>query len=339
MRIFQNISLKPYNTFGIEANASQFVELQTLEEVQVLCQTFNLTDRKLLILGGGSNILLTKDFDGMAIKINLKGIEIVKENDEEVWVQAMAGESWHSFVTYCVEKNWGGVENLSLIPGCVGAAPMQNIGAYGTEIKAVFSSLKAVEIATGEMVEFNNEACEFGYRESVFKNKYKGKYIIVSVIFKLNKKPILNVSYGAIQDVLNEKGITSPTIQDISNAVIAIRQSKLPNPAELGNAGSFFKNPEIPAEQYQRLKNEFPEIPGYPAPNNQVKVPAGWLIEQCQWKGKIVGNTGAHKNQALVLVNYGNATGNEILNLAKQIQDSVYNQFKINISPEVNLID
>jgi UDP-N-acetylmuramate dehydrogenase len=339
MRIFQNISLKPYNTFGIEANASQFVELQTLEEVQVLCQTFNLTDRKLLILGGGSNILLTKDFDGMALKINLKGIEIVKENDEEVWVQAMAGESWHSFVTHCVEKNWGGVENLSLIPGCVGAAPMQNIGAYGTEIKAVFSSLKAVEIATGEMVEFNNEACEFGYRESVFKNKYKGKYIIVSVIFKLNKKPILNVSYGAIQDVLNEKGITSPTIQDISNAVIAIRQSKLPNPAELGNAGSFFKNPEIPAEQYQRLKNEFPEIPGYPAPNNQVKVPAGWLIEQCQWKGKIVGNTGAHKNQALVLVNYGNATGNEILNLAKQIQDSVYNQFKINISPEVNLID
>jgi len=339
MRIFQNISLKPYNTFGIEANASQFVELQTLEEVQVLCQTFNLTDRKLLILGGGSNILLTKDFDGMALKINLKGIEIVKENDEEVWVQAMAGESWHSFVTHCVEKNWGGVENLSLIPGCVGAAPMQNIGAYGTEIKAVFSSLKAVEIATGEMVEFNNEACEFGYRESVFKNKYKGKYIIVSVIFKLNKKPILNVSYGAIQDVLNEKGITSPTIQDISNAVIAIRQSKLPNPAELGNAGSFFKNPEIPAEQYQRLKNEFTEIPGYPAPNNQVKVPAGWLIEQCQWKGKIVGNTGAHKNQALVLVNYGNATGNEILNLAKQIQDSVYNQFKINISPEVNLID
>ena len=185
MRIFQNISLKPYNTFGIEANASQFVELQTLEEVQVLCQTFNLTDRKLLILGGGSNILLTKDFDGMAIKINLKGIEIVKEDEQEIWVKAMAGESWHSFVTYCVEKNWGGVENLSLIPGCVGAAPMQNIGAYGTEIKAVFSSLKAVEIATGELVEFNNEACEFGYRESVFKNKYKGKYIIVSVVFKL----------------------------------------------------------------------------------------------------------------------------------------------------------
>jgi len=339
MRIFQNISLKPYNTFGIDASASQFVELQTLEEVQVLCQTFNLTDRKLLILGGGSNILLTKDFDGMAIKINLKGIEIVKEDEQEIWVKAMAGESWHSFVTYCVEKNWGGVENLSLIPGCVGAAPMQNIGAYGTEIKAVFSHLKAVEIATGEIVEFNNEACEFGYRESVFKNKYKGKYIIVSVVFKLNKKPVLNVSYGAIQDVLNEKGITSPTIKDISNAVIAIRQSKLPNPAELGNAGSFFKNPEIPAEQYQLLKNEFPEIPGYPAPNNQVKVPAGWLIEQCQWKGKIVGNTGAHKNQALVLVNYGNATGNEILDLAKQIQASVYNLFKINISPEVNLID
>jgi UDP-N-acetylmuramate dehydrogenase len=339
MRIFRNISLKPYNTFGIEANASQFVELKTLEEVQVLCTTFNLSDRKLLILGGGSNILLTKDFDGMAIKISLKGIEIIKETENEVWVQAMAGETWHSFVTHCVDNNWAGIENLSLIPGCVGAAPMQNIGAYGTEIKAVFSHLKAVEIATGELVEFSNEACEFGYRESVFKNKLKGKYISVSVVFKLNKKPVLNYSYGAIQEVLKEKGITSPTIQDISNAVIAIRQSKLPNPAELGNAGSFFKNPEIPAEQYQQLKAEFPEIPGYPAPNNQVKVPAGWLIEQCQWKGKIVGNTGAHKNQALVLVNYGNATGNEILNLAKQIQDTVYNQFKINISPEVNIID
>lgn len=339
MRIYQNISLKPYNTFGITATASQFVELNTLEEVQVLCKTFNLTDRKLLVLGGGSNILLTKDFEGMAIKINLKGIKVVHTDETSVLVEAMAGEVWHEFVEFCVQNNWGGIENLSLIPGCVGAAPMQNIGAYGAEIKAVFDSLTAVEIASGELVNFSNEQCEFGYRESVFKNKFKGKYIIVSVTFKLSKNPVLNYSYGAIQEVLHQKGITQPTIQDVSNAVIEIRKSKLPDPKELGNAGSFFKNPEIPLHLYNQIKAEYPTIPGYPTSQNQVKVPAGWLIEQCQWKGKKVGNTGAHQHQALVLVNYGEANGNEVLSLAKEIQQSVLDKFHVHINPEVNIID
>jgi UDP-N-acetylmuramate dehydrogenase len=339
MRIFQNISLKPYNTFGIEAKASQFVELNTLEEVQVLCKTFNLSERKLLILGGGSNILLTKDFDGMAIKINLKGIQVLQSDEDTVLIEAMAGEVWHDFVMYCVQNNLGGVENLSLIPGCVGAAPMQNIGAYGAEIKQVFDSLTAVEIASGELVTFTNEQCEFGYRESVFKNKHKGKYIIVSVTFKLNKKPALNHSYGAIQEVLQKAGIAKPGIQDISNAVIEIRKSKLPDPAILGNAGSFFKNPEITIDAFNHLKNQYPDMPGYITTENTMKVPAGWLIEQCNWKGKMIGNTGAHKNQALVLVNYGAADGNEVLNLAKQIQESVRQKFNIQIQAEVNIIE
>ncbi len=339
MRIYQNISLKPYNTFGIAANASQFVELNTLEEVQVLCKTFNLTDRKLLILGGGSNILLTKDFDGMAIKINLKGMKVLQSDEQSIYIEAMAGEVWHDFVEFCVQNNWGGVENLSLIPGCVGAAPMQNIGAYGAEIKSVFHSLTAVEIASGELLTFTNDQCEFGYRESVFKNKYKGKYIIVSVTFKLNKQPSLNYSYGAIQEVLQKAGITDPSIQDVSKAVIEIRKSKLPDPSVLGNAGSFFKNPEIALESYNQIKIKYPDMPGYPTSQNQIKVPAGWLIEQCEWKGKIVGNTGAHKNQALVLVNYGTANGNEVLNLAKQIQDSVFQKFNIHIQAEVNIIE
>lgn len=339
MRIYQNISLKPYNTFGIAANASQFVELNTLEEVQVLCKTFNLTDRKLLILGGGSNILLTKDFDGMAIKINLKGMKVLQSEEQAIYIEAMAGEVWHDFVAFCVQNNWGGVENLSLIPGCVGAAPMQNIGAYGAEIKSVFHSLTAVEIASGELITFTNDQCEFGYRESVFKNKHKGKYIIVSVTFKLNKQPNLNYSYGAIQEVLQKAGITHPSIQDVSKAVIEIRKSKLPDPSVLGNAGSFFKNPEIALESYNQIKIQYPDMPGYPTSQNQVKIPAGWLIEQCEWKGKIVGNTGAHKNQALVLVNFGTADGNEVLNLAKQIQDSVFQKFNIHIQAEVNIIE
>ena len=338
MHIFQNKSLKPYNTFGIEAKAEQFVEVNTTEEVQVLCQTFNLVDRKVLVLGGGSNILLTGDFNGMVIKVNLKGLDVIREDDNHVWVKAMAGEKWHDFVMYCVNKNFAGVENLSLIPGCVGAAPMQNIGAYGAEIKYTFEELFAIEIESGKLVKFNNQDCAFGYRESVFKNEYKGKYIIVSVTFKLSKNPKLNTSYGAIQETLSKKGITQPNIKEISEAVIEIRQSKLPDPAVLGNSGSFFKNPEIAAELYQSLKVKFPDLPGYPTHSGDVKIAAGWLIEQCGWKGKVVGNTGAHKNQALVLVNYGEAKGAEILELAKAIQDSVWQKFGIQINPEVNII-
>ncbi len=338
MVIYQNISLKPYNTFGIDVKAAQFVEVNTVEEVQVLCTTFNLSERNKLIIGGGSNILLTKDFDGMVIKMNLKGMDAIKEDQNHVWVKAMCGEPWHEFVQYCVAKNLSGVENLSLIPGCVGAAPMQNIGAYGVEIKDSFEELFAIEIESGKLVKFTNAECKFGYRESVFKHEHKNKFIIVAVTFKLSKDPKPNTSYGAIQEVLKQKGIEQPSIKDVSEAVIAIRQSKLPDPKVLGNSGSFFKNPEIPLAQFEKLKLEHPSIPGYPVGTENIKVPAGWLIEQCGWKGKKVGNTGSHKDQALVLVNYGDATGNEIYQLALAIQASVQESFGITIHPEVNLI-
>lgn len=338
MNIQQNISLKPYNTFGIEAKAKEFVVINSLEELSILCAAFNLSERKILILGGGSNVLLTQDFDGMVIKINIKGIEIIKETNEHVWVKAMAGEVWHEFVMYCIDKNLAGLENLSLIPGCVGAAPMQNIGAYGAEIKNTFESLDAIEIETAEIKTFSNVACKFGYRESIFKNEAKNKYIIASVTFKLNKNPNFNTSYGAIQQTLEKQGIKELNVKVISDAVIAIRESKLPNPKELGNAGSFFKNPEIPQAQFESLKLQYPDIVGYPTQNGNIKIAAGWLIEACGWKGKIVGNTGSHKHQALVLVNYGNATGSEIVNLAMEIQKSVEAKFGITIQPEVNII-
>lgn len=338
MNIQQHISLKSYNTFGIDVSAKEFVVVNTLEELQVLCAAFNLSDRKLLVLGGGSNVLLTQDFDGMVIKMNLKGIEKVGETDEHVWVRAMAGEVWHDFVLHCIAQNIGGVENLSLIPGCVGAAPMQNIGAYGVEIKDTFDSLEAVEIATGDMVTFSNADCKFGYRESIFKHEAKGKYIISSVTFKLSKHPVFNVSYGSIQQTLEKNGITEPSVKAISDAVISIRESKLPNPKVLGNAGSFFKNPEISSSQFDALKVQYPTIVGYPTTPGNVKVAAGWLIEQCGWKGKVVGHTGSHKDQALVLVNYGGASGSEIWQLAMDIQASVQEKFGVTINPEVNVI-
>lgn len=338
MVIYQNISLKPYNTFGIDVKAAEFVECNTAEEVQVLCRTFNLSEREILVLGGGSNILLTQDFKGMVVKMNLKGIAKVNETDEHVFLKANSGENWHQFVLHCIEKGYGGVENLSLIPGCVGAAPMQNIGAYGVEIKDCFEELNAVEISTGMLVKFTNQECKFGYRESIFKNLAKGKYIIVSVTFKLSKNPVVNTSYGAIKDMLAQQGITHPGIKEVSDAVIAIRQSKLPDPKVLGNSGSFFKNPEIPKEQFQKLQESFPSIPGYATADNNMKVPAGWLIEQCGWKGKRVGNTGAHKDQALVIVNYGDATGYEIYRVALEIQQNVRDKFGIHITPEVNII-
>lgn len=310
----------------------------SLEELQVLCAAFNLSDRKLLILGGGSNVLLTQDFEGMAIKINMKGISVVEETDTHVWVKAMAGEVWHEFVMYCIDQNLSGVENLSLIPGCVGAAPMQNIGAYGVEIKDTFDKLEAVEIATGEVVKFTNADCKFGYRESIFKHEAKGKYIISSVTFKLSKKPVFNVTYGAIQQTLEKNGITELSVKAISDAVISIRKSKLPDPNVLGNAGSFFKNPEIPLSQFELLKQNHPTIVGYPTMPGFVKVAAGWLIEQCGWKGKVVGRTGSHKDQALVLVNYGGAEGQEIWQLAMDIQASVLAKFGVTIQPEVNVI-
>ena len=274
----------------------------------------------------------------MAIKIDLKGIDKIKEDDDFVWVKAMSGEVWHDLVMYAVDHNWYGLENLSLIPGCVGAAPMQNIGAYGSEIKDTFEELIAVEIESGKLVKFTNAACKFGYRESTFKNEAKDKYIIVSVTFKLNKKGIINVQYGAIKDTLAQQGILNPTIKDVSNAVMVIRKSKLPDPKILGNSGSFFKNPEIELIAFESLKIKHPTMPGYPVGPDKIKVPAGWLIEQCGFKGKRIGNTGAHKDQALVLVNYGGATGNEIFSLAKQIQATVFETYGIHITPEVNIV-
>lgn len=339
MTIQHHISLRSFNTFGIDAKAYFFAEAASESTLLALLQQPQIKEMPLLILGGGSNMLFLKDFEGMVIHLTIKGIDVVKETDEYVWVKSGAGVVWHDLVQYAVANNWGGIENLSLIPGTVGAAPIQNIGAYGVEIKETFDSLEAIHISSGEKQVFDKEACNFGYRDSIFKQYAKNQYIITSVTFRLNKKnAAINMSYGAISDTLHEMGISSPTLQDISNAVITIRQSKLPNPAELGNAGSFFKNPEIAKIQFDTLQQSFPSIPSYPAPHGLIKVPAGWLIEQSGWKGKRVGNCGVHSKQALVIVNYGGATGQEIKNLAMQIQADVLQKFGVEIMPEVNFI-
>jgi UDP-N-acetylmuramate dehydrogenase len=338
MNIQHTISLKSYNTFGIEASAELFCEVNNLDELAAVLK-HNLTLAKpLLIVGGGSNLLLTKDFTGLIIKNSIKGIQVIREEDDHVFVRAGAGESWHQFVLFCIEHGFAGVENLSLIPGNVGAGPMQNIGAYGVELKDVFHELEAIRISDLQQKTFSKEECHFGYRESVFKKEMKGLYIITSVTLKLNKKPVYNTTYGAIQQELDRMGVKELNIKAISDAVINIRRSKLPDPAFLGNAGSFFKNPEIPVAQYELLKKEYPALVAYPATAGYMKVAAGWLIEQCGWKGKRVGNTGSHKDQALVLVNYGGATGQEIYNLALEISRSVQQKFGVTIDPEVNVI-
>ena len=335
MNIKKNISLKPYNTFGIDVTAKEFIEVDTLDDLKDVTKQYN----NFFVLGGGSNLLLTKDLKIPVVKINLKGITIISENDDVVLIKANAGENWHHFVLWCLNHNYGGLENLSLIPGNVGTAPMQNIGAYGVEIKDTLFQLEAFEINTGFIKKFSNSNCNFGYRNSIFKNKKKGKYIITSVIFKLTKKEhTINTSYGAIKSELDKKNIKTPTIKDVSDAVIAIRQSKLPDPKEIGNSGSFFKNPVISIKQFNELKKQYPEIPSYPVSYNEVKVPAGWLVEQCGFKGKRFGDAGIHKKQALVLVNYGNATGKEIFELAKKIQQTVFDNFGVKIELEVNII-
>ncbi len=337
MNIQENISLKNHNTFGIDVSAQFFVEVNSLLQLQKVLELKAYPEK--FILSGGSNILLTKDIDALVILINLKGISVVEETGSEVILKVMAGENWHNLVLWTLEKDYGGLENLSLIPGNTGTAPIQNIGAYGVELKDVFESCNAMEIATGELIEFENEKCQFGYRDSVFKNKLKGKYIITSVNFRLTKENHqLHTNYGAIENELKELGIIYPTIQDISKAVISIRRSKLPDPAEIGNSGSFFKNPIISKKTFEKLKKEYPNIPSYSLSNTQVKVPAGWLIEQCGFKGKRIGDAGVHEKQALVLVNYGNAKGAEILDLALTIQKEVKKKFKIDINPEVNII-
>jgi UDP-N-acetylmuramate dehydrogenase len=310
-------------------------ETETLLEIIGYSELKNTSK---LVLGGGSNILFTQDYNGLVLKNSLKGIAVERENADHIWVKAAAGEVWHELVLYCIKHSYAGIENLSLIPGLVGAAPMQNIGAYGVELESVFERLEAIHMKTGETVIFKKEDCHFGYRESVFKNKFKDQFVITAVVLRLNKKPVFNTTYGAITETLEKMGVTELSIKAISDAVIAIRSSKLPDPKVLGNAGSFFKNPEVPPEVYERVQKEYPKMPHYPAPHGLVKIPAGWLIEQCGWKGKRIGNTGSHKDQALVLVNYGGATGNEVYELAMKIKDSVRDKFGIEINPEVNLI-
>lgn len=335
-----NVSLKPYNTFGIDALTRYWVEITNETDLLTLLNSPDYLDIPKLILGGGSNVLLTQNFDGMVIKISIQGINVAREDDEHVYLTAGAGVNWHELVMHCVGQGLAGMENLSLIPGTAGAAPMQNIGAYGVEIEQLFDSLTAVHVHTGEQRRFNHADCRFGYRESVFKQELKEQYIITSVTFRLDKNPTFHTRYGAIQETLTAMGITDETlsIKAISDAVIHIRQSKLPDPAEIGNAGSFFKNPEIPKAQFDRLKTQFPSMPGYPVGDEAVKVPAGWLIEQSGWKGKRIGDAGVHAKQALVLVNYDSATGDEIIALARQVQATISEMFGIHLTPEVNVV-
>lgn len=337
MEIIENFSLKNHNTFGIEAKAKQFVSVHSVEELKNVLQE-NPSQKK-FILGGGSNMLLTQNIDALVIHVDLKGKKIIEENDDFVLAEAQAGENWHEFVLWTINQDFGGLENMSLIPGNVGTTPIQNIGAYGTEIKDTFLYCEALNIKTLEVKKFTKEECKFGYRESIFKNEVKDQFIITSVVFKLTKhQHKINISYGDIAAELTKKEIVVPTLIDVSNAIITIRQSKLPDPKELGNSGSFFKNPIIPKSDFERIHLLHPEMPSYSVSETEVKVPAGWLIEKAGFKGKRFGDAGIHKNQALVLVNYGNATGQEILNVSKDIQQTVKALFDIEIEAEVNVI-
>jgi UDP-N-acetylmuramate dehydrogenase len=337
MNIQENISLKTFTTFGIDKKAKFFTVASSLEELVAALTKAKEMQLPVLVLGGGSNMLLTKDFEGLVIKLEIKGVHLIHENEDQLLVEVGAGEVWHDLVLHCIQQDWAGLENLSLIPGTVGASPMQNIGAYGVEIKDVFHSLTALHRDTFTIKKFDAAACKFGYRESVFKNELKDQYVITSVTFSLSKKAHFRLDYGAIQDVLLEKGVQQPTLKAVSDAVIHIRESKLPNPKEIGNAGSFFKNPSIPSSQYEALKAQYPNLPGYPSAEG-VKVPAGWLIEQAGWKGKRIGEVGVHAKQALVLVNYGAGTGEEIKSLSEQIQASILEKFCIALQTEVNFI-
>ncbi len=332
-----NFSLKELNTFGIEAKAKLFAEVKNEKEIRAALDAAQ--SEKVFILGGGSNVLFTKYFDGLVIKNDITGTKIVEESEGHVVIEAGAGMNWHEFVLYCIDSGYGGIENLSLIPGNVGASPMQNIGAYGTEIKDVFSYLDAYHLKKGEVHRFTNEECKFGYRDSVFKNELRDQYIICRVALKLSKNPVLNTSYGAIENELKTMKVTDPTIRDVSNAVISIRRSKLPDPAKIGNAGSFFKNPVVSEQVLSVLKKEYADIPHYPAPGNRVKLAAGWLIEKCGWKGKTIDERyGVHHSQALVLVNLKNTKGREILELSEKIMQDVHQKFGISLEREVNIL-
>lgn len=335
--IRENFNISDYNTMGVDAKVRYFASVENAEQIRSLLSNTEYEHIPLYVLGGGSNVLFMNDYAGMVLHMSLLGKKVIREDDDHIWLKIGAGENWHELVCYCVEKGWGGIENLSLIPGTAGAAPIQNIGAYGVELESVFESLTAIDRNTGTEESFSKEACAFGYRDSIFKQKFKGKYIITSITLRLQKDPQVNLSYHALKNALDLKGIDQPDIKDVSNAVIEIRKSKLPDPQQLGNAGSFFKNPVITLSEFNELKEEYPEIPHYKAENG-VKIPAAWLIDQCGWKGKKKGNVGVHKDQALVLVNYGKAKGEEILQFSEEIKASVRQRFGISLNMEVNVV-
>lgn len=337
MHFLENFSLQSYNTFGIEARARFFKEVADEDSLLATLAHCGKTRKELFVLGGGSNVLFMSDLDRVVLRNAIGGIQVLDEDTMRVRVKVGGGMVWHQFVLYAVSKGWGGIENLSLIPGTVGASPIQNIGAYGVELKDVFDGLEAIHVISGEKRTFNAAECEFGYRDSVFKRAYRGQWIITAVVFKLWKQGEVNTSYGDIKRVLAELGVSKPGIADVSRAVIQIRQQKLPDPAMIGNAGSFFKNPEVAIDFFAALKERFPNLPGYLL-ENSVKVPAGWLIEQAGWKGHRSGNVGVHERQALVLVNFGGARGVEVQQLATQIQESVNAKFGIFLTPEVNYV-
>jgi UDP-N-acetylmuramate dehydrogenase len=333
LELINNASLKPIVTFGVEATCDHLYRVDEIDELRLAAQYLDSP----LVLGGGSNVLPIGNIHKSVLRLELKGFEVIKEEGPDVLVKVSAGEIWHEVVMWAVEHELGGIENLSLIPGTIGASPIQNIGAYGVELVSVFESLEAVEIGTGEIHHFSKVECKFGYRDSIFKREAHGKYMIVSVTLRLKRDYNINTTYGSISDVLNQKGIMNPTIRDVSNTVIEIRQSKLPDPKIIGNAGSFFKNPMISSEHFQNIKSTYPDLPGYPDPEGLTKIPAGWLIEKAGWKGKRIGEAGAYEKQSLVLVNYGKATGTEIWDLAQKIIASVEELFNIPLHPEVNL--
>jgi len=335
VKIQENISLKKYNTFGIDVNAKRIVSITSFYDLQQLLKT----EKEIFLLSGGSNMLLTKDIDKLVAHIDIKGISIDNQDDNYVYLTVNSGENWHEFVLFCIDQDFGGIENLSLIPGNVGTCPIQNIGAYGVEVKDTITKVEALEIETVKLHTFSNTDCNFGYRNSVFKSELKGKFIITAVSFRLTKnKHNFNTSYGAIENELSSKNIQKPDLKAISDAVIAIRKSKLPDPKEIGNSGSFFKNPIVSFSDFEKLKEQYPEIPSYKISESEVKVPAGWLIEKAGFKGKRFGETGVHEKQALVLVNYGNATGKEVYELAQKIQQEIKEQFRISLEIEVNVI-
>lgn len=335
--IRSDVNLKTLNTFGINVSAKFFSEAFNEDQVRAIIQTNEFYSNENLILGGGSNLLFTKNFNGIVLKNNISGIEVIKETNDAVYVKVGGGVVWHDFVLYCIKKGWNGLENLSLIPGSVGASPMQNIGAYGVEIKDVFEELEAIHLKTGEISYFNKADCNFNYRESVFKKSLKGQHLISRVTYKLSKKMNFNTSYGIINQQLEAMNITDLTAKSISDAVVAIRQSKLPDPKEIGNSGSFFKNPIVSNEQFRTLKSNFPNAVGYPSGDKNTKIAAGWLIEEAGWKGKVINNYGVHNKQALVLVNYGGATGKEIYNLSEEIMQSIKERFNVTLEREVNI--